>query len=56
MGNIQAIPRGAAIAIDDMLDHCAQVKAIQEVFIAQEDDEWGAYFEHGLALKVRFSC
>jgi len=56
MDNSQGMPGGAAIAIDDMLDHCAQVKAIQEVFIAQEDDEWGAYFEHGLALKVRFSC
>lgn len=50
------MPRGATRAIDDMLDHYAQVKAIQEVFIAQEDDESSACSEHGVALMVRFSC
>jgi len=27
------IPRGAAIAIDDLLDHCAEIKAGQEVVL-----------------------
>ncbi|MGD0663556.1 MAG: hypothetical protein ABSD38_36425 [Syntrophorhabdales bacterium] len=38
MGNLQGIPRGAAIAIDDMLDHCAQIKAGQEVLILSQID------------------
>ena len=38
MGNIQGIPRGAAIAIDDMLDNCAQIKAGQEVLILAQID------------------
>ena len=42
MTNIQGIPRGAAVAIDDMLDHCAQIKAGQEVLIlAQIDGLYG---------------
>lgn len=32
------IPRGAAIAIDDMLDNCAQIKAGQEVLILAHID------------------
>jgi hypothetical protein len=33
MITMQGIPRGAAIAIDDMLDKCAQIRAGQEVLI-----------------------
>ena len=40
--NLQGIPRGAAVAIDDMLGYCAQVKAGQEVLIlAQIDGLYG---------------
>jgi hypothetical protein len=36
------IPRGAAVAIDDMLDHCAQIQTGQEVLIlAQIDGLYG---------------
>lgn len=39
---MQGIPRIAAIAIDDMLDHCAQIQAGQEVLIlAQIDGLYG---------------
>jgi len=42
MPTLQGIPRGAAIAIDDMLDHCARIKAGQEVLIlAQVDGLYG---------------
>ncbi|MFH1487609.1 MAG: hypothetical protein ABII06_01780, partial [Pseudomonadota bacterium] len=38
----QGIPRGAAVAIDDMLDHCALIQAGQEVLIlAQVDGLYG---------------
>ncbi len=44
MSNLQGIPRGAAVAIDDMLDHCARLKAGQEVLIlAQIDGLYGGY-------------
>jgi len=42
MTAMQGIPRGAAIAIDDLLDHCAQIQAGQEVLIlAQIDGLYG---------------
>lgn len=42
MANIHGIPRGAAVAIDDMLDHCAQIRTGQEVLIlAQTDGLYG---------------
>lgn len=42
MADIHGIPRGAAVAIDDMLDHCAQIRAGQEVLIlAQTDGLYG---------------
>ena len=42
MTDIHGIPRGAAVAIDDMLDHCAQIRAGQEVLIlAQTDGLYG---------------
>lgn len=34
----QGIPRGAAIAIDDMLDNCAKIKSGQEVLILAHVD------------------
>ena len=34
----QGIPRGAAIAIDDMLDHCAQIRHGQEVLVLAHTD------------------
>jgi hypothetical protein len=38
----QGIPRGAATAIDDMLDHCAQIQSGQEVLVlAQIDGLYG---------------
>ena len=42
MASVEGIPRGASVAIDDMLDHCAQIKAGQEVLIlAQMDGLYG---------------
>jgi hypothetical protein len=42
MISVEGIPRGASVAIDDMLDHCAQIKAGQEVLIlAQMDGLYG---------------
>jgi hypothetical protein len=42
MSNLQEIPRGAAAAIDDMLENCAELKAGQEVLIlAQIDGLYG---------------
>jgi hypothetical protein len=42
MADIHGIPLGAAVAIDDMLDHCAQIRAGQEVLIlAQTDGLYG---------------
>jgi hypothetical protein len=42
MASLLGIPRGAAIAIDDMLDNCARIKAGQEVLIlAQIDGLYG---------------
>lgn len=42
MVSTEGIPRGAAVAIGDMLDHCAQIKAGQEVLIlAQIDGLYG---------------
>ena len=42
MVSVEGIPRGASVAIDDMLDHCAQIKAGQEVLIlAQIDGLYG---------------
>jgi hypothetical protein len=38
MGKMQGIPRGAAQAIDDMLDNCAQIRAGQEVLILAHVD------------------
>ena len=38
----QGIPKGASVAIDDLLDHCAKVKAGQEVLLlAQIDGLYG---------------
>ncbi len=38
----QGIPKGAAVAIDDMLDHCAKVRAGQEILLlAQLDGLYG---------------
>ena len=34
----QGIPRGASIAIDDMLDHCAQIQPGQEVLLLAHTD------------------
>jgi len=33
MAGLRPIPRGAAVAIGDMLDHCAQIRAGQEVLL-----------------------
>ena len=42
MTNLQGIPRGAAAAIDDLLDNCAEIKAGQEVLLlAQIDGLYG---------------
>jgi len=42
MNAMQGIPRGAAIAIDDMLDKCAQIREGQEVLVlAQIDGLYG---------------
>jgi hypothetical protein len=42
MASLLGIPRGAAIAIDDMLDNCARIEAGQEVLIlAQIDGLYG---------------
>lgn len=42
MAELKGIPRGAAVAINDMLDHCAQIRPGQEVLIlAQIDGLYG---------------
>ena len=42
MAQTQGIPRGAAVAIDDMLDHCARIQPGQEVLVlAQIDGLYG---------------
>jgi len=42
MAQTQGIPRGAAMAINDMLDHCAQIQPGQEVLVlAQIDGLYG---------------
>ena len=42
MTGVTGIPRGAAVAVDDMLEHCAMIKAGQEVLIlAQIDGLYG---------------
>ena len=38
MAEIKGIPRGAAVAVDDMLDHCARIQAGQEVLILAQID------------------
>ena len=38
MTNLQGIPRGAAVAVDDLLDNCAEIKAGQEVLILSQID------------------
>ena len=48
----QGIPKGAVVAIDDLLDHCAKVQAGQEiVLLAHIDGLYGGVEEELIEFK-----
>ena len=51
MTTMQGIPHGASIAIDDMLDQCAQIREGQEVLILAQID--GFYGGDNLGYRER---